>query len=121
MDVSPFEGLVRPSRYFFRDVVQHAIQLVFKMMIRPPEPTKPIEAPSLYFFPAVAQHVKSTTMSTLMSETEVSDMVRLVKEAFQCLGTFNLDLLAVYIKFFLSFLPSEEIFGSRECLGENAT
>lgn len=63
-DVSTFEGLIRRS-------------------------LKPVGASSVKFFPVVVQYVMSTMVSNLMAETEVLDMVKLVNEAFQRLGTFN--------------------------------
>lgn len=41
----------------------------------------------------MVQHVKSTILLNRMAVTGVSDMVKLVNEAFQCLGSFNLDQL----------------------------
>lgn len=55
-----------------------------------PKSLETVGAPSLYFFPVAAQNVMSTMLSKLMDATEVSNMVKLLNEAFQCLGVFNL-------------------------------
>lgn len=60
-----------------------------------PRPLKPVGAPSLYFYSTVVQRVISTTIKTFMSTVKGSDMVKLVNKAFQCRGTFNLDLRGV--------------------------
>lgn len=69
-DISPFEGLV-------------------------PRHSEPIGAPSLYCFPGMAQYIMSTMLSNLMAAAEAFNMTRLIKEAFQCLSIFNLDLRKV--------------------------
>lgn len=38
----------------------------------------------------------STMVSNLMADTEVSNLVKLANEAFQCLEVCNLDLCVVY-------------------------
>lgn len=67
MDVSPFVGLIAT-------------------------PLEPLEPPSFYFSLVEVQEVITTMVLNLMAVTEVWDMVKLVKKAFQCLGTFNLEL-----------------------------
>lgn len=53
-----------------------------------------------YSFSIVAPHVMSTLVSNVMAATEVLAMVKLVNEAFQCLGVFNLDLHGIYDQVF---------------------
>lgn len=65
-DVSPFKGLI-------------------------PRPLERWKWP-LLFLPRHGTARQVNYGSNIMSVTEVLDMVKLVNEAFQCLGTFNLDL-----------------------------
>lgn len=75
LDTSPFEGLLA-------------------------RPQEPVGFPSLFYSPVMARLIISQLLPSLASVTEVSDMVRLVNEAFQCLGSFNLDLRQAYDRLF---------------------
>lgn len=67
------------------------------LLARPKEPTA---VPSLFYSSVMAQFIMSQLLTSLASATEVPDMVRLVNEAFQCLGGFNLDLRQAYNRLF---------------------
>lgn len=75
VDTSPFEGLN-------------------------PRCSKPIGAPSLFYSPSAPQYVISMLLLNLMATIKVSDMVRLINKAFQCLSVFNLDLRTTYDQVF---------------------
>lgn len=60
----------------------------FKGMIR--RPSEAVGAASLFCSPSTGQYVISTLLLSLMAATKVSDMIRLVNKAFQCLSVFNL-------------------------------
>lgn len=85
IEVSPFKGLI-------------------------PKTLELVAAPSLYFFLTMVQYLMSTMVSNLMVATEITDMIKLVNEAFHCLGTFNLGLQGCTIKFF-TFMPLGKMFG----------
>lgn len=71
LDTSPFEGLLA-------------------------RPEEQVGVPSLFYSPIMAQLIISQLLTSLASTTEVSNMVRLVNEAFQFLGGFNQDLRQAY-------------------------
>lgn len=75
LDISAFEGL----------------------LVRPKEP---VGVSSLFYSHVMAQLIISQLLMSLANSTEVFDMVRLVNEAFQCLGSFNLALWQTYDRLF---------------------
>lgn len=75
MDTSSFEGLI-------------------------PRPTELAGAPFLFYSPRMAQFIISTLLPSLTTESKVSNIVRLINEAFQCSNAFSLDLRKIYDQIF---------------------
>lgn len=82
--------------------------------------------PSHFFVPAFAQHVISTLVASIQTSTDIPDMVRLINDAFLCLGIFNVDLRALYDRLYnlLHFqreLLSVETTFKKMTFGEDAS
>lgn len=65
-----------------------------------PRPSESVGAPLLFYSPSTVYCVISMLLLNSMATTEVSDMVRVVNEAFQYLVVFNLNLRAMYNQVF---------------------
>lgn len=59
---------------------------------------RPLESVGLLhvFTCPLTQHIGSSSFEELQTTTEVSNIVRLVNEAFHCLSSFNLDLRSLH-------------------------